>query len=280
MMSEQIAATAFAAPKLTERQFTMIRDLIFKVCGINLHDGKEGLVQSRLARQLRKLGLADFDEYFDHVQADVSGRALSDMVDALTTNKTSFFRESRHFDLLRDELLPGLVRQRRIRIWSAGCSSGEEPYTIAMLLRQALPAAGGPDARILATDLATPVLAKAREGVYEEGAVADVPEPFARTAFECVRREPPRLYRVNDDVRALVQFARLNLMDDWPMRGPMDVIFCRNVMIYFTKETQEQLIARYHDLLAPGGYLFVGHSESLSGIRHSFRYLQPAVYVK
>jgi chemotaxis protein methyltransferase CheR len=279
-MTELMTSVALAPPRLTGGQFATIRDLVFRVCGINLHEGKEGLVQSRLARQLRKLGLADFDQYIEHVHADGTGRALSDLVDALTTNKTSFFRESRHFDLLRDEILPVLMRQPHIRMWSAGCSSGEEPYTLAMVARQALPARGGPDTRILATDLATTVLAKARAGEYEEGALADVPEPFARTAFECVRREPTRLFRVQDDVRSLVRFARLNLMDDWPMRGPLDVIFCRNVMIYFTKATQERLVARFHALLAPGGYLFVGHSESLSGIQHAFRYVQPAVYVK
>jgi chemotaxis protein methyltransferase CheR len=279
-MTDQTMSVAHAPPRLTERQFVSIRKLVLRVCGINLHDGKEGLVQSRLARQLRTLGLADFDEYIEHVHADGTGRALSDLVDALTTNKTSFFRESRHFDLLRDDLLPVLVRQPRVRIWSAGCSSGEEPYSLAMVLRQALPVRGGPDTRILATDLATTVLARARNGEYEESALADVPDPFVRTAFECVRREPPRRFRVHDDVRALVRFARLNLMDAWPMRGPLDAIFCRNVMIYFTKETQERLIARFHALLAPGGHLFVGHSESLSGITHAFGYVQPAVYVK
>jgi chemotaxis protein methyltransferase CheR len=279
-MTGVMPPVVLAPPRLTERQFGTIRDLVFRVCGINLHDGKEGLVQSRLARLLRTLGLEDFDQYIEHVHGDDTGRALSDLLDALTTNKTSFFRESRHFDLLRDDILPALMRQRRVRIWSAGCSTGEEPYTLAMVLRRALPARGGPDTRILGTDLATTVLARARAGEYEESALADVPEPFVRTAFECVRPEPPRHFRVHDDVRSLVRFARLNLMDPWPMRGPLDAIFCRNVMIYFTKETQERLVARFHALLAPGGHLFVGHSESLSGIAHAFGYVQPAVYVK
>ncbi|MGH7507050.1 MAG: CheR family methyltransferase [Longimicrobiales bacterium] len=280
-MSEQMMPAAFSPPRLTKVQFAAIRELVFRVSGINLHEGKEGLVQSRLARRLRALGLPDFDGYLEHVRADGTGKALSDLVDALTTNKTSFFRESRHFDLLREQIVPALVaRQRRIRLWSAGCSSGEEPYTLAMVLRHAMPSMGALDVRILATDLATPVLDQARQGVYAETALRDVPERYARTCFRCVRREPPRAHRVTEDVRALVQFARLNLIDPWPMRGPMDVIFCRNVMIYFRKETQERLIERFTDLLAPGGTLFVGHSESLSGIAHSLRYVQPSVYVK
>ena len=280
-MLEEAMSAAFAPPRLRERQFIAIRDLVHRICGINLHEGKEGLVQSRLGRQLRLLGLSDFDVYLEHVRADTTGKALSDLVDALTTNKTSFFRESRHFDLLRDEVVPALLaRQRRIRVWSAGCSSGEEPYTLGMVLRQAIPSRTALDVRILATDLATPVLEKARQATYEETVVGDVPDPYRRTYFKCVRREPPRLYSVTDDIRGLVQFARLNLMDPWPMRGPLDVIFCRNVMIYFAKSTQERLIARFSELLAPGGHLFVGHSESLSGISHSLSYVQPAVYVK
>ncbi|HEX5580706.1 MAG TPA: CheR family methyltransferase, partial [Gemmatimonadaceae bacterium] len=222
------------------------------------------------------LGMSDFSSYLDFVQAEASGAELREMIDALTTNKTSFFREPQHFDFLRAKVLPAL-EGRPLRIWSAGCSSGEEPYTLAMVLRDTLPARDADGSRILATDISARVLARARAATYTPEMLAELPPDLLRRHFAPAQGGA---HRVADPVRRMVSFARLNLMATWPMRGPFDAILCRNVMIYFDKPTQSRLVARFHDLLAPGGHLFVGHSESLTGLEHGFGYVQPAVYVK
>lgn len=265
---------------LRAEHFTKIAALVKHVAGIDLRPGKEGLVRSRLATRLRKLGLGSFEEYLELLEADASGAELVQMLDVITTNKTSFFREPEHFRLLQQEILPRLVtRAQGVRIWSAGCSTGEEPYTTAVVLRETLPADRFADARLLATDLSTRVLARARQGLYPEELLADVPPQLVRRHFVVTPTErAERMVRVADATRACVRFARLNLMGRWPMRGPFDVIMCRNVMIYFDKATQARLVERFVELLAPGGYLFVGHSESLTGIRHGLQYVQPAVY--
>ncbi len=218
-------------------------------------------------------------EYLDFVDGDSSRAELAEMVDVLTTNKTSFFREIDHFRLMQRAILPDLARGHApIRIWSAGCSTGEEPYSIAMIARDTLGAAAT-RVRILATDISARVLGRARSAEYDVDAVEDVAPDVRRAHFEPVPGANDRL-RVVAPTAALVQFARLNLMGEWPMRGPFDMIFCRNVMIYFDKPTQERLVTRYTSLLAPGGHLMVGHSESLSGLRHQLAYVQPATYRK
>lgn len=272
------APGALTLPELSRRHYQQIRSLVYSVAGINLHEGKETLVRARLARRMRELGLTSFEAYLEHVSAAGSDE-VPRMVDALTTNKTSFFREPQHFDCLRHRVLPPLIeRGSSIRVWSAGCSSGEEPYTLAMVLRGEL-GVNGPDTRILATDISARMVDAARIGIYDEEDVADLPPALLRACFTRVAGTPPR-FAAGDALRSMIRFARLNLMDEWPMRGPFDVIFCRNVMIYFDKPTQERLVGRFHEILAPGGYLFVGHSESLSGVNHGFSYVQPAVYVK
>jgi chemotaxis protein methyltransferase CheR len=270
-----VAAPAIAEAELSAEQFAEISRTMYGVAGIQLRPGKELLVRSRLAKRLRALGIASYDAYLAHVAGDGSGRELSEMVDALTTNKTNFFREPAHFDYLRARVLPTLPAGGPVRIWSAGCSTGEEPYTLAMVLREALPDLDRRDARVLATDISGRVLVQARAGRYGDAATAEVPPELLRRHF---RRTVDGAWEAGSGLRALVAFARLNLMDVWPMRGPFQAIFCRNVMIYFDKPTQQRLVARFHDLLAPGGHLFVGHSESLSGIAHGFTYVQPAVY--
>ena len=266
--------------ELSESQFRRIAQLMYEICGVTLPRGKETLVRSRLASRLRQLGLADYRSYLVYLEQDASGAELTAMVDMLTTNKTSFFRESAHFDLLVERVLPALAqRNRSIRIWSAGCSSGEEAYTIAMLLRDHVPQLDQMDARVLATDISTRVLARAQAAVYDADLLRDVPQNMRRRHFTVVPGQP-RDYRVNEATRKLVRVAQLNLMAEWPMRGPFDVIFCRNVMIYFDKPTQERLVQRFWRLLAPGGHLLVGHSESLTALSHEFRYVQPAAYVR
>jgi chemotaxis protein methyltransferase CheR len=272
-----VAPSGITGLEITDAQFRRVGDLVTRISGIQLPAGKESLVRSRLAKRLRALGLSTVQEYLDAVERDTSRAELAEMVDVLTTNKTSFFREIDHFRLLQHTVLPELARSAApIRIWSAGCSSGEEPYTIAMVARETL----GPAVsrvRILATDISARVLGRAREATYDADHLDDVPESMRRAHFEPVAGHPDRV-RIASATAALVQFARLNLMGDWPMKGPFDAIFCRNVMIYFDKPTQERLVARYSALLAPGGYLFVGHSESLSGLRHDLTYVQPATY--
>lgn len=268
-------------PEITHEQFDAIRGMVHQVAGITIADGKEKMVQTRLARRVRALGLSDFDAYLEHLQRDTTGRELSELVDALTTNKTAFFREPQHFAFLREAVLPELAaRGRPMSFWSAGCSSGEEAYTLAMVIREAVPSCDALGIRILATDISARMLRLAREAVYPEGAVADVPEPYRSRYFRRVPGMATPMYRVSDDVRRMVRIARLNLLDHWPMRGPFDVIFCRNVMIYFGHATQERLVRRFHALLAPGGYLCVGHSESLGSLSHAFRFVRPAIYRK
>lgn len=260
---------------LTRSQFQALSTWVRQACGINLHEGKLGLVQARLAGRLRELGL-DIETYLARLAAPGGEVEAARLVDALTTNKTGFFREPRHFDLLRGHVLPELRRQRtRLSVWSAGCSSGEEAYTLAMVLLHVL--GPGADVRILATDLSARMLARARQGVYTAEALETVPADLRRY-FTFVPGPAPRSYAINPEVKRLVHFARLNLMDPWPMRGTFDLICCRNVMIYFDNATQQRLVQRFRDRLVPGGYLFTGHSESLAGLQHDFRYVQPAVY--
>ena len=269
------------APRLdlTAAQFGRISALLYLVCGIALRPGKEALVKARLSRRLRDLGLANLEDYLAYLESDTGGDELTHLVDALTTNQTSFFREAAHFTFLAERMIPQLGhRQGPIRLWSAGCSSGEEAYSLAITLREHLPNVDGRDVRVLATDVSTQVLATARAATYDEAALHGVSPHLVARYFGCVRREPPRQYQVVETVRAMVVPARLNLLHTWPMRGPFDAIFCRNVLIYFDDQARYALVERFWQLLHPGGYLFVGHAESLTP--HAFGYVQPAVYVK
>ena len=276
MSSSVIAGAGVYDLRATES--LRIRALIHDMCGIELTPEKDGLIKSRLSKRLRALGLATFDQYVDFVERDRTRAELSEFVDALTTNKTDFFREPRHFDFLSATVLPALARRGGpVRIWSAACSSGEEPLTLAMVLRESWPGIDRMDVRILGTDISSKVLAQAREAVYEREQLVDVPPSLLARYFVPARagtmQASPQLTR-------MISYARLNLLGEWSMRGPFDVIVCRNVMIYFDKPTQERLINRFYELLAPGGYLLTGHSESLNGMSHAFRYVQPATYVR
>jgi chemotaxis protein methyltransferase CheR len=266
-------------PELTDRQFRRISQLVYQLSGISLQTGKEALVRSRLTRRLQALGLVNFDTYVDMIEGQASGTELRAMIDALTTNKTNFFREPEHFDYLRNRVLPHRSAEP-MRFWCAGCSTGEEPYTLAIVLTEELPETERSVCRILATDLSDRVLAQAREGIYGVDRLEEVPAMSLKRHFTPVAGRQPPVYSVNNRIRSMVSFARLNLMDDWPMSGPFDVIFCRNVMIYFDLPTRRSLAARFWSLLRPGGHLFVGHSESLTQSSLGFRYVQPAVYAR
>jgi chemotaxis protein methyltransferase CheR len=264
---------------LTAAHFETIISMLYEHCGIRMRAGKEGLVRARLAKRLRAVGAADFDAYLDEVTRDPAKREFTEMVDVLTTNKTSFFREAAHFDYVQDAILPAAAAP--LRFWSAGCSSGEEPYTLAMLMNESMTASAVKSAKILATDISHRVLATARAGRYSSDALADVPAPMLQKYWRPANAAGgASQFEALPALRDRIQFGRLNLMEQWPMRGPFDAIFCRNVMIYFDKATQQALVERYWALLRPGGHLFVGHSESLTGLTHRFRYVQPAVYVR
>ena len=279
-----LANTDGPFPKLSADQFKQITQRVYDLCGIELRQGKETLVASRLAKRLRALSLPDYDAYLRKLGDDPGGDEVRAMIDVLTTNKTSFMREPRHFDFLREFLCSRVdaVRSRAVldvplRIWSAGCSSGEEPLTIAMTVRESWPKPIASRARILATDICSQVLARARQGTYTSDVISDIPTALLHRYFE---PEAGSRWRASPSLLSMIGFARLNLMEQWPMRGPFDAIFCRNVMIYFDKKTQEQLVGRFYQLLRPGGYLFVGHSESLTGVHHSYDYTQPGVYTR
>lgn len=259
--------------------FHEISSLMGRISGVKLTDNKFGLVRSRLRKRLRALHYRDFPEYLRHIQGRNGREELSTMVDLLTTNKTSFFRESAHFDFMVEHILPHITSP--VTIWSAGCSSGEEPYTLGMVLRENLSDTISDQSRILATDLSNEVLAKAEQGTYSYDTVKSIPAPFGGKYFSTVPSlNGERWQQVSGRLRAMIQFARLNLMRPWPMKGPFDMIWCRNVMIYFDTATRELLVQRFSELLAPGGYLFVGHSEGLNGLQHDLKYVQPAVYRK
>ncbi|MEN6308355.1 MAG: protein-glutamate O-methyltransferase CheR [Anaerohalosphaeraceae bacterium] len=270
---------------LTDQEFEQISALVYEHCGIDLHDGKKELVRSRLGKLLRQKEFSSFADYYRYVLSDSSKSAMTELTDAISTNLTSFFRESQHFDFVSQTLIPELAakktgRAQKIRCWSAGCSSGEEPYTIAITLLESLHQSSDWDIKILATDISSRVLQRASEGIYDAERVAPVPAAAKNRYLSKVRCNGQHLFQVNPILQKMIVFKYLNLMEPWPFKGPMDFIFCRNVMIYFDKPTQQKLVNRYWDVLEHGGYLFTGHSESLTGITHKFRYVQPTIYRK
>ncbi len=261
-------------PDPLEGQYGTIGSLLYATAGIALGESKRELVHSRLMRRFRQIGWgSSVAEYVTFIQKDEGRAELTEMVDLLTTNKTHFFREASHFDFLSEELVALGPDRPPLRLWSAGCSSGEEAYTLAMVLMEA---GYGSTARILATDLSRRMLERAVEGSYSEEQIEGIPAPFRGKYL--VRDQDSGKWKVAEKLRNMVRFGRLNLMGPWPMRGSMDVIFCRNVMIYFDQRTRATLVSRFHELLAPKGLLFVGHSESLSALDHRLTYIQPATY--
>ena len=266
---------------LDKKTFKKFVALIYEKCGISLSDQKEALVQARLGKRMRKLGIGTFREYYDYVSKDKTENELVSLLDAISTNVTHFFRESQHFDLLRDVMEKWEAEgQDRFRIWCAASSTGEEPYTIAMTLRETLQHVR--DTKILATDISTKVLDKAKAGTYEERQVANIPRSYLTKYFtRQVLPNKEKSYQVKPDLRNMITFGRINLAHPpFPLKGPLDVIFCRNVMIYFDSTVRQRLVAQFHKLLKPGGYLLVGHAESLSNTNVNFTCVKPATYRK
>lgn len=270
-----------AGSEVGAENYEFIRALVYEHSRIHLGSDKKALVSSRLAKRLRTLRLPDFDAYCQLLRSPKGRDELGNLVDVISTNHTHFFREGRHFEFLRDVVLPQWKAKGggALRIWSAACSSGEEPYSIAILLAETL--GWELNWRVHATDISMRMLKTAQTGIYSTERLAHVPADWQRRYFQRGIGAWQGSYRIKEDLRRRIDFQHVNLLQkSYPFATRFDVVFCRNVMIYFDRETQESLIQKVSDRLIVGGYLMVGHSESLSGIRHGLSALQPALYQK
>ncbi len=281
-MIDASPAAASTARPMSDQEFFSLQQLIYRHSGIRLTEEKRDLLRARLGGRIRELKMANYREYYELVVNDPSGQELVRLIDAISTNLTYFFREPSHFELLRKEVLPALLAdknkrgQRRIRFWSAGCSSGEEPYSLLMIVLPLLKPASAWDFKLLASDISTKVLAAARAGVYGLEQVKRLNPVQIEQYFERLAEG----LGVSVLIKSFITFARINLLEPFPFQGPFEVIFCRNVMIYFDRPTQQKVVNKFWDYLSPGGHLFIGHSENLTGLDHRFRFVRPAVYRK
>jgi len=266
---------------LTQNEFHLIQSLLYEKAGISLSEQKQSLIVSRLSKRIKQLELPSFQAYYDLVVGGEDPEELTQMLDLMSTNKTDFFREPVHFEFLKEQVIPTLSHIKQIRIWSSASSTGEEPYSIAMTLLDAVPELRQWDCKILASDLSTRVLAKAAQGVYEEERVENLSSAIIQRHFLRGKGKQAGFVKVKPQIGEMVTYRRINLMDQsFPIRNPLDVIFCRNVMIYFDRPTQASLVAKFFRYLKPGGILFIGHSESLQWIDHPFTYVAPTIYQK
>ena len=277
------------APQSVQSDTTLSRDdmalvakLVYEHAGIVIREHKEAMARGRLARRVKVLGLGSIAEYCAYLRTPAAADEIPELINAVTTNHTAFFRERHHFDHLRKDVLPRLVQERagrrgRIRIWSAACSSGEEPYSIAATSRDVIGQRSDLDFRILATDIDTDILSRAAAGLYPAEQFDRLPadlRPLLRLEGQSSRGEA----RIAEDLKRLIAFKRLNLIERWPMKGPFDVIFCRNVFIYFDTPTKAAILDRYVALLQPGGFLYLGHSESLPQPHPQLRLIGRTIY--
>lgn len=260
--------------------FNQFKEIIKEQSGIELSQNKEALLTGRVGKRMRKLGIPDHKSYLKYLLDDENGDEMISLVDVISTNVTSFYREAVHFDFLKEQFKTWSTQgQKRFRIWSAAASSGEEPYTIAITALESL--GEKMDIKILATDISTVVLEKCNVGVYEEKKTEPIPPGLRSKYFIKQRNGDDNLYEVKPQLRKLMLFKRLNLtIQPYPMKGPLDVVFCRNVMIYFNSETRQKIISEIYRLTKPGGFLMVGHSESLTGLDTAFQIVKPSVYYK
>lgn len=270
---------------LAERLFQQFSHLVYNECGIRLHEGKKALLQARLNKRLRATGIPSYEEYYSFITSNGNSHEMIHFLDCVSTNLTHFFREPQHFEYLEDVVLPEIIlkkqknKSNRLRIWCAACSTGEEAYGLGMSVLSRLDDPKKWDFRILATDISTRVLEAAARGIYTAEKIKEVPPQLRQLHFsKRSKRDRDAQYEVSDELKKIISFRRLNLNGSYPFKGPFDCIFCRNVMIYFDKKTQENLVNRLAARLSAGGYLFVGHSESLTGLVHPLTYVKPAVY--
>jgi len=265
------------------KDFNRVRSFILDETGITLSEGKKNMVYGRLSRRLRQTGMSTFKDYIEFASQDNSEERVN-FVNAITTNLTSFFREEHHFEFLKNTVIPHLLRKnartRKIRIWSAGCSTGEEPYSIAIALYESIPDIESWDIKILATDLDTNVLAHGRAGIYDAERITGLNKTRTSTWFLKGKGPHAGSVRVDSRLKSLITFNQLNLMKEWPMKGLFDFMFCRNVIIYFEKPTQRVLFDRYSKLLVDDAHLFLGHSESLYKVSDKFELIGNTIYQK
>jgi len=274
--------------RLSNGDFVRMSRLIYDECGIKMPDVKRTMLEARLGKRLRSLGLHSFGEYCDYLfSREGMGQELVIMIDLVTTNKTDFFREPAHFDYMLLKLLPEWARngnnlpERKLKVWSAGCSTGEEPYTLAMVLNEFALECPGFDYSVLATDISTRVLETAMRAVYEEEKIEPVPQPLKRKYLLRSKERNCGLVRIAPEIRAKVRFRRLNFMDaDFGIPDKFDIIFCRNVVIYFDRPTQERLLNKFYAHLTKNGFIFMGHSETLNGLDVPLVMVHPTVYKK
>lgn len=255
-------SSEFGEFNFTPADFAIIASLVHKHTGIVLGPNKQGMVYTRLTRRLRHYRFESFKDYLALLNGPQGASEFESFVNAMTTNLTRFFREQHHFEHLAKEVI-AKSKNQRLRIWSAGCSTGEEPYSIAMTMAEAYPEAKNWDAKILATDLDTNCLNKGSSGLYEGESFKDMKPDMVTRYFTPENTTKGQSQRAKDLLRARITFKQLNLLGDWPFKGPFDAIFCRNVMIYFDNPTKTELVSRYAKMLKPGGYLYIGHSETL-----------------
>ena len=269
---------------LTDREFNQIRKLVIEHTGIALSDAKRNLVYGRLAKRLRKMEIGDFGSYIQLLESPMGKDELANFTNAITTNLTSFFRENHHFEYLKSNVIPNLLRlnadTKKIRIWSAGCSTGEEPYSIAMTIREMIPESKDWDIKILATDLDTNVLAHAKAGIYSLEKINNVSKSRMKRFFLRGKGEQREDIKIRSELQNMIRFRQLNLMDPWPIKNQFDIIFCRNVVIYFDKPTQKVLFKRYHELLKDTGHMFIGHSETMFKVSDDFKLIGNTIYTK
>lgn len=265
----------------SDADFHCLQKLVAHHTGISLSDSKRDLVYGRLSKRLRSLGLQRFDQYIALLKEN-PGAELEHFTNAITTNLTSFFREKHHFEYLAEHIVPLLLNRYRttgrIRIWSAGCSTGEEPYSLAMTIREAIPNIDQLDVRILATDLDSNVVRTAANGVYPLSSINGLDSQRCQRWFQRGTGSHEGLVRVRPQVQKLIAFRQLNLMHEWPMQGQFDVIFCRNVVIYFDRETQSRLFDRFANIMQSDGHLIIGHSETLNSCCDRFKLIDKTIY--
>jgi chemotaxis protein methyltransferase CheR len=267
----------------SDDNFERIRQFVSEHTGIVLTDAKKNMVYGRLSKRIRKGRFADFTTFCDAID-DGDEHEQEFLINAITTNLTSFFRENHHFEFLANTVIPELVkekgRNKRLRIWSAGCSTGEEPYSIAMTLKESLPNFDQWDVKILATDLDANVVEHGKQGIYRAERIEGLSSERTKRWFKRGSGDNADMVKVKDELKEMISFKRLNLLHEWPMKGPFDFMFCRNVVIYFDKPTQKVLFARYEKILKPKAYLFIGHSESLYKVSTDFESMKHTTYRK
>ncbi|MDR3708557.1 MAG: protein-glutamate O-methyltransferase CheR [Capsulimonadaceae bacterium] len=277
--------------RLADREFESLRTLVYDLTGITLAENKRTMLEARLSRRVRTLGLPDFAAYCKLIDAQMpDGAEIRNMINAVTTNKTEFFRERHHFEFVKTNVLPKMsstaalgLGARKLRVWHAGCSTGQEPYSLAMVISDFQALGPGWDVKLLASDIDTNVLQLARDGVYRADDISSVPPDFLRRHFLRGKGENDGKYLVKPALREMIAFRHINLLDDpWPLKPTsyFDIVFCRNVVIYFDKTTQRRLFQRFASRLNPGGYLFIGHSETLHGISEAFIPIGGTIYQK